>query len=116
MSNKTVKELKYTAKELGLKGYSKLRKFELIKMIEDYIKNNDCKINSSSIMEDPVPEIKVPILKPIQFTAKGNVKSLKSLADRTAKPIIKNINEFADWLYSYVQNQLEILQTKKLIN
>ena len=36
MSNKTVKELKYTAKELGLKGYSKLRKFELIKMIEDY--------------------------------------------------------------------------------
>ena len=125
MSNKTVKELKYTAKELGLKGYSKLRKFELIKMIEDYkhnestnklrsfskkfgtrhrdfIKNNDRKINSSSIMDDPVPEIKVPILKPIQFTAKGNVKSSKSLADRAAKPIIKNINKFADWLYSYV--------------
>ena len=39
MSNKTVKELKYTAKELGLKGYSKLRKFELIKMIEDYKHN-----------------------------------------------------------------------------
>ena len=80
MSNKTVKELKYTAKELGLKGYSKLRKFELIKVIEDYkhnestyklrsrskffgvrhcdfIKNNDRKINSSSIMDDPVPEI-----------------------------------------------------------
>ena len=80
MSNKTVKELKYNAKELGLKGYSKLRKFELIKMIEDYkhnestnklrsftkefgarnrdfIKNNDCNRNSSSIMDDPVPEI-----------------------------------------------------------
>ena len=39
MSSKTVKELKYTAKELGLKGYSKLRKLELIKMIEDYKHN-----------------------------------------------------------------------------
>ena len=39
MSNKTVKELKSTAKELGLKGYSKLKRFELIKMIEDYKHN-----------------------------------------------------------------------------
>ena len=119
MSNKTVKELKYTAKELGLKGYSKLRKFELIKMIEDYkhnesknklrsfskefgarhrdlIKNIDCKRNSSNILDEPVPEINISILKSIQFTEKGNVKSLKSLADRAAKPIIKNINKFAD--------------------
>ena len=42
MSNKTVKELKYISKELSLKGYSKLRKFELIKMIEDY-KHNESK-------------------------------------------------------------------------
>ena len=94
MSNKTVKELKYTAKELGLKGYSKLRKFELIKMIEDYkhnestnklrsfskefgarhrdfIKNNDRKINSSSIMYEPVPEIKVPISNRYSSLQKG---------------------------------------------
>ena len=129
--------MKYTAKELGLKGYSKLRKFELIKMIEDYkhnesknklrsfskefgarnrdfIKNNDRNRNSSSIMDEPVPEIKVPILKPIQFTAKGNVKSLKSLADSAAKPIIKNINKLADWLYSYVPEPVRNITNEKV--
>ena len=89
MSNKTVKELKFTAKELGLKGYSKLRKFELIKMIEDYkhnestnklrsfskefwarhrdfIKKIDRKRNSSNILDEAVPEINTPTLKPNQ--------------------------------------------------
>ena len=65
-------------------------------------------------MDDPVPEIKVPILKPIQFTAKGNVKSLKSLADRAAKPIIKNINKFADWLYSYVPEPVRNITNEKV--
>ena len=86
MSNKTVKELKSTAKELGLKGYRKLRKIELIKMIEDYnhnesanklrsfskefgarhrdfIKKIDRKRNSSNILDEAVPEINTPTLK-----------------------------------------------------
>ena len=68
-------------------------------------------------MDEPVPEINIPILKPIQFTAKGNVKSLKSLADRAAKPIIKNISKNSlIGCIRMLQNQLEILQTKKLIN
>ena len=53
-------------------------------------------------MDEPVPEVKVPILKPMQFSAKDKVASSKSLTDKVAKPIIKNINKFADWLYSYV--------------
>ena len=80
----------------------------------DFIKNNDRKINSSSINDDPVPEIKVPILKPIQFTAKGTVKSLKSLADRAAKPIIKNINKFADWWNSYVPEPVRNITNEKV--
>ena len=78
--------MKSTAKELGLKGYSKLRKFELIKMIEDYkhnesankfrsfakefgerhrdiIKRIDRKRNSSNILDEAVPEINTPTLK-----------------------------------------------------
>ena len=68
-----------------------------------------------NIMDEPVPEIKVPILKPMQFTAKGNVKSLKILVDRAAKPIIKNINKFADWLYSYVPEPVRNI-TKEKVN
>ena len=153
MSNKTVKELKSTAKELGLKGYSKLRKFELIKMIEDYkhnesannlrsfakefgarhrdfIKKIDRKRNSSNILDEavpeintptlksnqhnildaPVPEINVPILKP------KRLESLKILAGRIAKPIGKNINQFADWILSYVPQPIKSVVSPKLKN
>ena len=65
-------------------------------------------------MDEPVPEIKVPILKPIQFTAKDKVASLKSLADRAAKPIIKNINKFANWLYSYLPEPVRNITNEKV--
>ena len=120
-----VKALKITAKDLGLKGYSKLNKSELIELLKPYeeqIKRlppiitlaEDKKPKRVNIMDESVPEIKVPILKPIQFTAKGNVKSLKSLADRAAKPIIKNINKFADWLYSYVPEPVRNITNEKV--
>ena len=67
-----------------------------------------------NIMDEPVPEIKVPILKPMQFTAKDKVASLKSLADKVAKPIIKNINKFADWLYSYVPEPVRNITNEKV--
>ena len=56
MSNKTVKELKSTAKEMGLKGYSKLRKVELIKMIDDHTHNesvNNLKSSAKKIGSKP---------------------------------------------------------------
>ena len=65
-------------------------------------------------MDKPVPEIKVPFLKPTQFTAKDKVASLKSLTDRAAKPIIKNINKFADWLYSYVPETVRNITNEKV--
>ena len=83
-----VKALKITAKDLSLKGYSKLRKSELIELLKPYeerIKRfppiitlvEDKKPKRVNIMDEPVPEIKVPILKPIQFTAKDKVASLE---------------------------------------
>ena len=119
MSLSNVRTLKKTAKDLGLKGYSKLNRSEIIKLLKPYeeqIKRlaEDEKPKRVNIMDEPVPEIKVPILKPIQFTAKGNVKSLKSLADGAAKPIIKNINKFADWLYSYVPEPVRNITNEKV--
>ena len=120
-----VKALKITAKDLGLKGYSKLRKSELIRLLKTYeeqIKRlpsiitlaEDKKPKRVNIMDEPVPEIKVPILKPMQFTAKDKVASLKSFADKVAKPVIKNINKFADWLYSYVPEPVRNITNEKV--
>ena len=92
-----VKALKITAKVLGLKGYSKLNK----------------RVN---VMDEPDPEIKdtrFPIFEPMQFTAKDKVASLKSLADKVAKPLIKNIDKFADWLYSYVPEPVRNITNEK---
>ena len=120
-----VRVLKITAKDLGLKVYSKLNKSELIELLKPYEEQmkrlppiitlaEDKKPKRVNIMDEPVPEIKVPILKPMQFTAKGNVKSLKSLADKVAKPIIKNINKFVDWLYSYVPEPVRNITNEKV--
>ena len=65
-------------------------------------------------MDEPVPEIKVPILKLMQFTGKDKVAPLKSLADKVAKPIIKNINKFADWLYLYVPEPVRNITNEKV--
>ena len=108
-----------------MKGYSKLRKSELIELLKPYeeqikrlppmitlVENKKSeRVNS---MDEPVPEIKVPILKLMQFTAKDKVASLKSLADKVAKPIIKNINKFADWLYSYVPEPVRNITNEKV--
>ena len=105
-----IKDYKHNESKNKLRSFSK----EFGARHRDFIKNIDRKRNSSNIMDEPVPEIKVPILKPTQFTAKGNVKSLKSLADRAAKPIIKNINKFADWLYSYVPEPVRNITNEKV--
>ena len=68
-------------------------------------------------MDEPDPEIKdtrFPIFEPMQFTAKDKVASLKSLADKVAKPLIKNINKFADWLYSYVPEPVRNITNEKV--
>ena len=47
----TVKELKQTAKDRGLKGYSKRRKQELLDLVFP-----------TSLQDEPVPDIKTPCL------------------------------------------------------
>ena len=86
MQNKTVRQLKSLTKEFELKGYNQLRKAELIQMIEDHQRNS-----SSNILDEPVHEMNVPILGPVQFTAKNKVASLKRLAGNISKPILKYI-------------------------
>ena len=65
-----VSELKSLAKQFGLNRYSKLRKQELIliieerkrELIQEAVRESDRKRNSSNILDESVPEIKIPIL------------------------------------------------------
>ena len=77
----TIKELRSLAKERGVKGYSQLRKSELIDLIES--KGSRSNI---SLLDDPVPDINVPVLVPTIVP-----RMIKTVASKM-KDIVKKIN------------------------
>jgi len=114
-SNMTVVTLKAAAKAYGFKGYSKLRKNELLQLF-----NNDCVyrasgVSGTDIMDTPVPDIKVPTLIPSVYVPKSFVKKIY---DKTRSAN----NTFADWITSYippkkiVNEKLEALKKKSKDN
>ena len=69
------------------------------------------KINSSSILDEAVPEINIPILKPVP--ARKSIPSLRSLAGRVSKQVKGKINKFSDWLISFVPETIRTTVNEK---
>ena len=114
MENKKVKELKLIAKQYGLHRYSKLRKAELIHLIKEHERKQEeltRKVNSSIILDEAVPEINIPILKPVP--ARKSIPSLSSLAGRVSKQVKGKINKFSDWLISFVPETIRTTVNEK---
>ena len=57
----------------------------------------------TNIMDQPVPEINVPILKPVKATNNINQK----LNITNVNNIQKKLNEFADWIMSYIPQEVK---------
>ena len=104
MENLKVKDLKALAKERGIKGYYRMRKAELIQALTD-------PSQLQNIMDQPIPEIDIPILEPSQPENTSKVSQLKNLASKAAKPVKREINKFADWIISKVPEPI-----KKTVN
>jgi hypothetical protein len=105
----TVTELKAQAKACGFKGYSKLRKAELLQLFDDdHLSGVD-----DNIMDTPVPDIQVPILTPSSYIPTSYIQKFY---DGT----ISAINKVANWIVSHippetkrdVNENLEALITK----
>ena len=107
MENLKVKDLKALAKERGIKGYYKLRKAELIQALTPVGDHTQ----PQNIMDQPIPEIDIPILEPSQPENTSKVSQLKNLASNAAKPVKREINKFADWIISKVPELI-----KKTVN
>ena len=94
-----VKELKALAKERGIKKYYRLRKTELIESLDIQTPPTDA---PATIMDEPVPEIKKPVLSPTKMENISRVSSLVGLAKKQADLVNKAIKKFADWLINYI--------------
>ena len=97
--NMNVKELKALAKERGIKRYYRLRKAELIESLDTETPPTDA---PTTIMDEPVPEIKKPVLSPTKMENISRVSSLVGLAKKQADLVNKAIKKFADWLINYI--------------
>ena len=118
-----VKELKAIAKERGIKGYYRLRKAELIEVLDIQPPPTDAPAEIMEepvpeimeepvpeimeepvpeIMEEPVPEINNPVLSPTKMENRSRVSSLAGLAKKQVDSVNKAINEFADWIINLV--------------
>ena len=112
--NMNVKELKALAKERGIKRYYRLRKAELIESLDTETPPTDAPATimdepatimeepATEIMDEPVPEIKKPVLSPTKMENISRVSSLVGLAKKQADLVNKAIKKFADWLINYI--------------
>ena len=117
MENFKVKDLKALAKEKGIKGYYRLRKAELIQALNQV---NDLSTGAEdpsiprNIIDQPIPEIDIPIPKPSQPENLSKVSQLKNLASKAAKPVKREINKFADWIISQVPEPIKKSVNKRV--
>ena len=66
---------------------------------------------SMNLLDEPIPEISVPILKPLKPILNSIAPSVKNLTNKVSVSVNKNINEFKDWILSYVPEPI-----KKTVN
>ena len=75
MNNKTVKQLKFIAKERGIRGYYKLRKAELINALEA----PRLVEQKSNIFDEPITNLQPSPWEPSNFVAKSKQNTNNSL-------------------------------------
>jgi len=91
MERHTVKQLRVIAKERGIKRYSALRKAKLIEAI-----NAHGSADNHNLLNAPVPDISAPVLTPIKYVAPPQKEG-----------VLSTIKSYADWLISYVPEQIK---------
>ena len=98
MENHTIVQLKAIAKELGIKGYYKLRKVELIHSLQA----TRLVEQKSNIFDEPIPNDPTPVLQPTPWRPSNfAVKTMQTTKKLFTKGMQK-IKDFGNWLLNYI--------------
>ena len=89
MENQTLVQLKALARQRGLKGYSRMRKADLIHLL-----------SHSSLLDEPVRD-NTPTLTPVKA----------SVPARVMKAIKNKVNKWTDWFLSYIPPKPKIVDS-----
>ena len=115
MENRTVVQLKAIAKERGIRGYYKLRKVELIRVLEA----TKLVEQKSHIFHEPIPNDPTPVLQPTPWRLSNITTNVKQKTKNFFTMGMQKIKDFDDWLLNYippnpkvVDKVLEYLKTK----
>src|ERR1043165_5019052 len=101
---KTVNELRHIAKVNGMRGYSRLRKADLVALVSSRLMQSVQTGHESNPLDASIPDINVPTLVPTKYTPPSkNWKSVFSdvLAETKHKVMFK-LNSFANWVTNFV--------------
>src|SRR5271157_5394427 len=121
-SHMKVPELKAAAKARGLKGYSRLRKAELIQLVYGAHVGGA----NENILDSPVPDIQVPTLSPSPYVPTSLVQKISDKTKATIKAVVKAATKapakaatfaaakaatFANWIVSLISPE-----PKRIVN
>ena len=104
MEKQSVKELKALAREKGIKGYYRMRKAELIDVLEE-----ESEIFYSA-NDQSIPEVDIPIPAPSRVT------QIKNLASNVAAPVKSVIKRFTGWLLNYIPEPIKSAVNERVEN
>src|SRR5688572_21624606 len=102
---KTVTQLRSIAKAKGMKGYSQLRKADLVALVSSAVPTQSVKTeHEGNLLDAPVPVIDVPTLAPGKYIPPSNTwkSSFSGVLEEVKNKVRSKLNTFADWLINYV--------------
>ena len=110
MENHTVVQLKAIAKERGIRGYYKLRRTELIRVMEA----TRLVEQKSNILDKPIPNDPTPVLQSTPWRPSNITTKVKQNIKNFFTKGMQKIKDFGEWLLNYIPPKPKVVDTDQI--
>ena len=106
MENHTVVQMKAIAKGRGLRRYYKLRKAELMRVLEA----TRLVEQKSNIFDEPIPNDSTPVLQPTPWRPSNITTKVKQNIKNFFTKGMQKIKDFGEWLLNYIPPKSKVVE------